>query len=143
MRCLQIYQKRDSGTCIFLWILWTLRTPFYIEHLQSLLLIIQFSPLNQWNNKYTWFSRKIFLFYWKWKIKNVVLDVQSAAHLEAFLIKQGVLFFACLQYFRHAQRHVHAITCLICRSLIIVLTCCKEITIPTASFVAMLLSCSW
>ena len=33
------------------------------------------------------------MFYRKWKIKNaIVLDVQSSAHLEAFLIKQGVLF---------------------------------------------------
>ena len=55
--------------------------------------VIQFSPLNQWNNKYTWFSRKIFVFCSKWKIKNVVvLDMWSATHLEAFLIKQGVLF---------------------------------------------------
>ena len=55
---------------------------------------MQFSPLNQWNkNKDTWFSRKIFVFYRKGKIKaTVVLDVQSAAHLEAFWIKQGVLF---------------------------------------------------
>ena len=44
-------------------------------------------------NKYTLLSRKIFVFYTKRKIKNiVVLDVRSAAHLEAFLIKQGVLF---------------------------------------------------
>ena len=40
------------------------------------------------------------MFYRKWKIKNVV-DVQSVAHLEAFLIKQDVLlctsvmFYAC------------------------------------------------
>ena len=34
------------------------------------------------------------MFYRQWKIKNtVVLDVRSAAHLEAFLIKQGMLFF--------------------------------------------------
>ena len=33
------------------------------------------------------------MFYRKWKIKNtVVLDVWSATHLEAFWIKQGVLF---------------------------------------------------
>ena len=33
------------------------------------------------------------MFYRKWKIKNiVVLDVRSAAHLEAFLIKQGMVF---------------------------------------------------
>ena len=56
--------------------------------------VCRFSPLNQWNQKkHTWFSRKIFTFYRKWKIKNaVVLDVRSAAHLEPFLIKQGVLF---------------------------------------------------
>ena len=55
---------------------------------------IQFSPLNQWN-KHTWFSRKILVFYRKRKIKNtVVLDVRSAAHLEAFLIKQGMLMCA-------------------------------------------------
>ena len=54
-----------------------------------------FSPLNQWNkkSKHTWISRKIFVFYRKWKIKNtIVLDVRSAAHLEAFWIKKGVLF---------------------------------------------------
>ena len=38
------------------------------------------------------FSSKIFVFYSKWKIKNVVLDMRSAAHLETFLIKQGVFF---------------------------------------------------
>ena len=55
--------------------------------------IIKFSPLNEWNNKYIWFSRKFFVFYRKWEIKNVVvLDVQSAAHLKAFLIKQGMHF---------------------------------------------------
>ena len=48
---------------------------------------------NEIKKKHTWFSRKIFTFYRKWKIKNaVVLDVRSAAHLETFLIKQGVLF---------------------------------------------------
>ena len=26
------------------------------------------SPLNQWNNKYTWFSRKIFVIYRKWRL---------------------------------------------------------------------------
>ena len=58
------------------------------------------------------------MFYRKWKIKNVVvLDVRSAAHLEAFLIKQGVLFSACLQCFSHVQRHARAIARLICRSL--------------------------
>ena len=31
--------------------------------------------------------------YKKWKIKNIVLDVRSAAHLEAFWIKQGVFFY--------------------------------------------------
>ena len=37
------------------------------------------------------------MLYRKWKIKNIVaLDVRSAAHLEAFLIKQGVLFLAGL-----------------------------------------------
>ena len=30
--------------------------------------------------------------YRKWKIKNVVLDVRTAAHLEAFWFKQDVLF---------------------------------------------------
>ena len=43
--------------------------------------------------------------------------MQSAAHLEAFLIKQGVLFFACLECFRRAQRCAHAIACLIWQSL--------------------------
>ena len=43
------------------------------------------------------FSHKIFVFYRKWEVKNnVVLDVRSAAHHEAFLIKQGMLFFARL-----------------------------------------------
>ena len=79
--------------------------------------IIQFSPLNQWNNKYTWFSRKIFVFYRRWKIKNVVLDVRSAAHFETFLIKQGVLFLAHLKCFRRLQRRARAIARLICRSL--------------------------
>ena len=32
------------------------------------------------------------MFYRKRKIKNVVLDVRSEAHFEAFLVKQGVLF---------------------------------------------------
>ena len=37
------------------------------------------------------------MFYRNGKIKNtVVLDVRSAAHIEAFLIKQGVLFLAHL-----------------------------------------------
>ena len=34
----------------------------------------------------------IFVFYRKWNIKSVALDVQSATHLKAFLIKQGMLF---------------------------------------------------
>ena len=73
---------------------------------------------NQITNKYTWFSRKIFVLYRKWKIKNVaVLDVQSAAHLEAFLMKQGVLLLACLQCFRRVQRHASVIACLIYWSL--------------------------
>ena len=55
------------------------------------------------------------MFYRKWKIKNaVVLDVGSAAHLQAFLIKQGVLFFARLQCFRRVQRLAR----LICQSLL-------------------------
>ena len=65
--------------------------------------IIQFLPLNgpHWTNeitnKCTWFSCKIFVFYRKWKIKNVaVLHVWSAAQLEAFLLKQGMLFLARL-----------------------------------------------
>ena len=54
----------------------------------------------------------------KEKIKNfAVLGVWSAAHLEAFLIKQGMLFFVRLQCFRHVQRHAHVITHLICWSL--------------------------
>ena len=58
------------------------------------------------------------MFYRKWKIRNVVvLDVRSVAHLEAFLIKQDVLFFARLQRFRQVQRRARAIACLICRSL--------------------------
>ena len=41
------------------------------------------------------------MFYRKWKIKNVVvLDVQSAAHLDAFLIKQGMFFVARLLMFQ-------------------------------------------
>ena len=32
------------------------------------------------------------MFYRKRKIKNVVLDVRSEAHFEAFLVKQGVRF---------------------------------------------------
>ena len=48
---------------------------------------------NEIKNNHTWISRKIFVFYEKWKTKNrVVLDVRSAVHLEAFWIKQGVLF---------------------------------------------------
>ena len=62
------------------------------------------------------------MFYRKWKVKNVVvLDVQSATHLEAFLIKQGVLFFARLQCFMCAQRHALAIACLVCQSLFLLL----------------------
>ena len=54
--------------------------------------------VHHWTNeikyKHTWFSRKIFVFYRKWKIKStVVLDMRSDSHLEDFLIKQGVLFF--------------------------------------------------
>ena len=77
-----------------MWILRTLRTPFYIEHLRWLLLLINFYQwISEIKNKYTWFSRKIFVSYRKWKINNVVvLDVRSAAHLEAFLIIQVVLF---------------------------------------------------
>ena len=52
-------------------------------------------------------------------MKNVVvLDVRSAANLEAFLIKQGVLFLARLQRFRRVQRLAQAIARLICRRLI-------------------------
>ena len=47
--------------------------------------------------------------------------MQSAAHLEAFLIKQGLLFLAHLKCFGHVQRRAHAIARLICRSLISVL----------------------
>ena len=73
---------------------------------------------NQLTNKYTWFSRKIFVLYRKWKIKNVVvLDVRSAAHLESFLMKQGVLFLARLQHFGRAQGRARAIAHLISRSL--------------------------
>ena len=50
-------------------------------------------------------------------IKIVVLDVRSATHLEAFLIKQGVLFFALLERFRRVQRSARAIAHLICRNL--------------------------
>ena len=43
--------------------------------------------------KCTWFSRKIFAIYRKWKIKNVVvLDMWSAIHFEAFFINQAMLF---------------------------------------------------
>ena len=49
------------------------------------------------------------MFYRKWKIKNIILDMRSATLLEAFLIKQGVLFFAHRQCFRRAQRHARAI----------------------------------
>ena len=48
--------------------------------------------------------------------KVVVLDLRSPAPLEAFLIKQGMLFLAHL-CFRRVQRHARAIACLICRSL--------------------------
>ena len=57
------------------------------------------------------------MFYRKWKIKNIILDMRSATLLEAFLIKQSVLFFAHRQCFRRAQRHARAIARLICRSL--------------------------
>ena len=59
------------------------------------------------------------MFYGKWKIKNVVvLGMWSATHLEAFLIKHGVLFLACPYCFRCVQRCAHVITCLLCQSLI-------------------------
>ena len=58
---------------------------------------------------------------WKVKDNNIaVLDVESAAHLEAFSIKQGMLFLSCLCFrhvLRHVLRHVGAIACLICQSL--------------------------
>ena len=58
------------------------------------------------------------MFYRKWKIKNVVfLDVRSAAHLEAFWIKQGVLFLARL-CFRRVQRRACTIARIIWRNLI-------------------------
>ena len=79
-----------------------------------------FSPLNQWNkkSKHTWISRKIFVFYRKWKIKNtVVLYVRSAAHLQAFWIKQDVLTFARLKCFVRVERRARAIAQLICRSM--------------------------
>ena len=41
----------------------------------------------------------------------VVLEVRSAAHLEAFLVKQGVLFFAylyVLDVFRGVRVRLHA-----------------------------------
>ena len=61
----------------------------------------------------------MFVFYRKWKIKNVVLlDVRSAAHVEAFLIKEGVLFFARHLCFKCVQRREDAITRLIYRSLL-------------------------
>ena len=41
------------------------------------------------------------MFYRKWKITHVVLDVQSAAHLEAFLIKPGIVFLAHLVFLAH------------------------------------------
>ena len=85
--------KRDFGTAVFLWILRTLRTPFYIEHFRWVLLIIVLTTESIKQQINTRFSCKIFVFYRKWKIRNVVvLDVLYAAHLEAFLIKQGVLF---------------------------------------------------
>ena len=75
--------------------------------------------INEITNKYTWFSRKILVFHRKWKIRKVaVLDLRSATCLEAFLIKQGVPFFARLQCFWRVQRRAHAIARLICRSLI-------------------------
>ena len=40
--------------------------------------------------------------------------MQSAAHLEAFLIKQGMLFLAHLKGFKRVQRHVRVIARLIC-----------------------------
>ena len=80
--------------------------------------------INEITNKYTWFSRKILVFHRKWKIRNVVvLDVRSATRLEAFLIKQGVLFFARLQCFRRVRRLARAIARLICRSLIYTEAC--------------------
>ena len=60
----------------------------------------------------------IFVFYRKWKMKNVVvLGVRSAAHLEAFWIKQGVLFLARL-CFRRVQRRARTIARIIWRNLI-------------------------
>ena len=39
----------------------------------------------KYTNKYTWFSHKIFVFYGRWKIKNIVfLDVRSAPRHEVF-----------------------------------------------------------
>ena len=57
------------------------------------------------------------MFHRKWKIKNVVLDLRSAVHLEAFLIKEGVPFLGRLECFRRVQRRTCAIACLICRSV--------------------------
>ena len=65
------------------------------------------------------FSSKIFAFYSKWKIKNVVLDMRSAARLEIFLIKQGVFFLARLWWFRCVQRHVRTIAHLIYLNLVL------------------------
>ena len=43
--------------------------------------------------------------------------MRSAARLEAFFIKQGVLFFARLQCSRRVRRRARAIARLICQSL--------------------------
>ena len=57
----------------------------------------KFSPLSQWNNNYTPDFIIKYLYFIKVEDKKVVvLDMWSAAHLEAFLIKQGMLFLACL-----------------------------------------------
>ena len=103
---------------VFLWILRTLRTPFYIEHLRSLLLIIQFSSLNQWNNKYI-----DMIFLQDLCVLQKVKEYCCFRHVICCTPKLSwsnkVCFFcACLQCFRDVQRCMGAITWLICWSLL-------------------------
>ena len=60
----------------------------------------------------------MFVLHRNWETKNVaVLGMRSDALLDDFLIKQGMLFFARLQCFRHVQRRARAITPLIYQTL--------------------------
>ena len=86
---------------------WTTQSPLTLHHCT-----------NEIKNKCTWISLKIFVFYRMWKVKNtVVLDVRSAAHLEAFWIKQGMLFLHVSNVLGMCRAHACAVTCLICWSL--------------------------